>query len=130
MAVLPTSHPLAGHKKVSLRELKGERWIALNDRGFPGFKAVMQQIMQPAQIAPKFGRAADSLRSMVTLVAAGEGAALIPEAFLWERLGGLAYVQTDCVPFELYAVWLKSAPAEAMECFYSVLSREVAKPAS
>jgi DNA-binding transcriptional LysR family regulator len=104
-AILPAEHPSANRTEVRLRDLKEERWITIADEEIPGFKALVSQILRPAQFTPRFGRAAHSFEGMLAFVGTGEGIALLPEMFLPAEPAGLRYVGTDCAPFEIFAVW-------------------------
>jgi DNA-binding transcriptional LysR family regulator len=126
-AILPKAHPLAGNKKVRLRDLKQERWIAIDEKERPGFKVLMAQILRPAQFAPKFGRSAQSFPGMLAFVGTGEGIALLPEVFLPPEPDGLRYVETDCAPYEMYAVWLKGRANAHVTGYLDILRRKISE---
>ena len=104
VVLLPPDHPCS-EETVPLRTFREERWVALDESRYPGFRALLSQIMRPAQFVPRFGRSTGSLQGLVALVTAGEGVALLPEVFLPPERSGFRVVQTDAATYELYAVW-------------------------
>jgi DNA-binding transcriptional LysR family regulator len=125
-AIVHQTNRLADRPAVRLRDLKDERWVALDDKEVPGFKALMRQIVRPAQFAPKFGRTAPSLPGMLALIGTGEGIALIPELFLPPAPEGICYLTTDCEPFELYAVWSTPLTSSCLPGFLELLRAKLA----
>jgi DNA-binding transcriptional LysR family regulator len=119
--VLPMGHALAGQAKIRLRDLADERWIALSEDEFPGFKARLTQFLRPAGVVPKFGRTARSRRGMLAFVGTGEGIALIPELFLPGETAGLRSVATDSAAFEMFAVWSKDRVPAHLPAYLEIL---------
>ena len=124
--LLPLSHPRAEERSVPLRALRDERWIALDEARYPGFRALMSQIMRPAQFTPRFGRTTGSLQGMAALVTAGEGVVLLPEAFMPADRHGFHVLETDCDPYELLAVWRADTPSRFVAEYAQALHRETA----
>jgi len=129
VVALPQAHPLAKESAIPLRNLKNELWLSPRDDWFPGFRAMLTQITRPAQFTPKFGRVAESFRGLLALVSAGEGIGLIPASFKLHELDGIKFVETDCEPFELFAVWLQSAANPLIPAFLKILHSEMDKTA-
>lgn len=123
-AILPMEHTLANQASVRLRDLKQERWITIVEDEIPGFKAMVLQILRPAQFTPKFGRGARSFESMLAFVATGEGIALLPELFLSAEPAGIRYVGTDCPPFEMFAVWSKDYADPHVPAYLDILRKK------
>ena len=126
MAALPASHPLAHRRKLSLGELRDERWVLLNPRHAPGFRELVVEICRKAQFTPKFGPTAPTMDGMLTLVAAGEGVCPTLGSFARNGQKGLSLVETDCEPFALYAVWQKNNPSELLRAYLASLHRHLA----
>ena len=124
-AVLPMEHPLAAETMVRLRDLKGERWIALGEEDFPGAKVLLTQFLKPAQFSPRFGRTAQSVESILAFVGTGEGVSLLPEIFLPPKPAGLRYVDTDSAPWEIYAVWSNDDVNEHVPAYLEILRRKI-----
>jgi len=129
--VMHQTNRLADRALVRLRDLRDERWVALDDREVPGFKTLMRQLVRPGQFVPKFGRTAPSLPGMMALIGTGEGIALVPELFLPAAPEGIRYIPTDCAPFQLYAAWSKLRMAACLPAFLDLLQAKLSgAPAS
>jgi DNA-binding transcriptional LysR family regulator len=125
-AILPKTHPLADETEIRLRDLKEERWITIEEEEIPGFKALLKQIVRPAQFTPKFGRSARSFQGMLGLVGTGEGVALLPELHLPAAPEGLLrYVGTDCIPYEMCAVWSKDHANAHVPAYLEILQGKI-----
>lgn len=129
MAVLPSSHPLAGREALALRELASEKWVRLEDKKDNYARAFIMQLCRPAGFVPKMGRNTTSIAGALALIAAGEGITLLPPLLVPSSYGGISMVPTDCQSITLYAVWLKSVTSPLVERFIKVLSAEVVRPA-
>jgi DNA-binding transcriptional LysR family regulator len=125
-AILPMEHPLANQTEVHLRDLKEERWITIREEEIPGFKILLLQVLKPAQFTPKFGRGARSFEGMLAFVSTGEGVALLPEIFLPPQPAGLRYVDTDCAPWEMCAVWSKVHVDAHVLAYLEILQQKIA----
>ncbi len=76
---LPSTHPLAKESRVSLACLDGQAFIGFNPSDAPYFHAMVEEVMQHAQVRPKTVQRATQTHAVVALVAAGLGLALVPE---------------------------------------------------
>jgi len=123
--ILPKEHPQANQTEVRLRDLKQERWIAIEDEEIPGLKVLLTQLLRLAQFTPKFGRSARSLQGMLAFVGTGEGVALLPELHLPAEPIGLRSVSTDCPPYEMFAVWSKARAGAHVPAYLEILRRKL-----
>ncbi|MCX6952075.1 MAG: LysR substrate-binding domain-containing protein [Verrucomicrobia bacterium] len=119
-------HPRARSRRVAIRDLRDETWVKLDEKTNPGFRAFVVQLCHPALFTPKFGRAAQSLEGLLALVAVGDGVCLIPAAFVPKTTTDLRYLDTDCPPFELYAIWRKDSPPPGLPDFLTILKQTFA----
>jgi DNA-binding transcriptional LysR family regulator len=126
MAALPESHPLARRRTLALNELRDERWVLLSPRQAPGFRELIIELCRNAEFSPKFGPTAPTMDGMLTLVAAGEGVCPTLASFARSGQKGITLVETDCEPFTLYAVWLKSNPSELLRSYLDILRQRLA----
>ena len=125
VVLLSSAHCLAGRKEVLLRELAGETWVNVDDGTRTDFRTFLTQMCRSAGFTPKMGRSTTSAGGIASLVAAGEGIALVPQFVVPRDNGGLCVMPTDCPPMEMYAIWLKRAPSPLVEHFTEVLRSEV-----
>jgi DNA-binding transcriptional LysR family regulator len=75
---LPDNHRLAKRKTMELNELCDEDFVGLAENHFPGRNNFICKTCQQAGFTPRIKSQADSLSSMLALVAAGKGVALLP----------------------------------------------------
>jgi DNA-binding transcriptional LysR family regulator len=76
--VVPRNHPLAKRRRISMRELAGERFV-LNDRNYspPVFDKVIT-LCTEAGFSPRIGATGTVSSGVLALVEAGEGLAILP----------------------------------------------------
>lgn len=77
-AVVPDDHRLARRRAVDLAELADDPFVGLAKRTFPGRNEFICETCQRVGFTPRFVANADSLSSMLGLVAAGRGVTLMP----------------------------------------------------
>jgi LysR family transcriptional regulator, benzoate and cis,cis-muconate-responsive activator of ben and cat genes len=75
---LPDNHLLARRKTIELKELRDDDFVGLRENRFPGRNDFICKTCQTAGFTPRITAKADSLSSMLALVAAGKGVALLP----------------------------------------------------
>ncbi len=127
-AVVSTRHPLAETRAVTLRELRHETWVKLDEQNHPGYRTLVLQLCRAARFTPRFGPVARSVEGMLALAATGDGICLIPSSVVTRPNPALRFLDTDCPPFEIHAVWLKDAPSVARVQFLKLLRQNLATP--
>ncbi|WAP57675.1 LysR family transcriptional regulator [Streptomyces sp. S465] len=78
VGVVPEGHKLAGAGSVGIAELAGEPWIA----GCPRCRGHLVQVCESAGFTPRIDFATDDYPTVVGLVGAGLGVAVLPELAL------------------------------------------------
>ena len=121
LVALPESHPLAGRGRVALHELRHERWVLFSPRLAPTFRELVTRICHKARFTPQYGPTAPTMDGMFGLVAAGEGVCPTLAAFARHSPGGIRFVETDCEPFTLYAVWRRRNKSELLAAYLEIL---------
>lgn len=116
-------HRLARSGRIAMSDLRQETWLRLDEKNNPGFRAFVTQFCHAALFTPKFGRTAQSLEGMLALVAMGDGICLIPAALVTRVHPDLRYLETDCLPFELFAIWRKDSPPAGLAAFLKLLQK-------
>jgi DNA-binding transcriptional LysR family regulator len=98
-------HRLAGEEPVGLAELRDEGFV-LYSAADSAVNAVVTQACLGAGFAPRQVHQAAESSTMLTLVAAGLGVALLPESALALRVDGVRYVPVaDDVHIDLALAW-------------------------
>lgn len=106
--VVPATHPLAGRDAVRREDLKGERWITQP----PGLVCHewLVRTLREAGCEPDIAHTAEENPTLVALVAAGLGIALIPRLGRGPVPDGAVTVRLDPLPVRrLYALWRAGA---------------------
>ena len=127
LAVLPTSHPLAGRRSLRLAELADETWVGIDEKDAPGFRAFMVQLCRLAGFTPRFGRATSSLEGVLGRIASGYGIGLAPEAAVQAHNPLLKFLPTDCAPFEFHAVWHRQETSVLLQEYLEILRAQVGR---
>jgi DNA-binding transcriptional LysR family regulator len=108
VVIVPSSSPFADTVAVDLPSLATQRWIVpTGDDGFPGLATLVRQAWQHAAIEPHARHTASSAYTIVRLVAAGLGVAMVPasvRAIAGDDVRVLALSQ-PLSPIEAAVVW-------------------------
>jgi DNA-binding transcriptional LysR family regulator len=116
--LLPKGHRLETRPKVTLRELKNERWLALDSESVPAYRVLMAQVLQ---YTPKYGLTTTSLPGLVAHVTAGHGIGLVPEGGAGADDDGVVAIDTDCTPMEVFAVFTREGASPLLPAYLDVL---------
>lgn len=93
--VLPDSHPLAGRDRIAMAEVAGEP-LVMNPRPIgTGLHDKIVTLCGRAGFAPRMGVEAHQMSTMVSLVGAGMGLAVVPETMGRMGVGGVAFAAID-----------------------------------
>lgn len=122
-ALLPNTHPLAHQSSMNLAELASEKFIGMSEETFPGRNDRIRGVCQEAGFTPNLHLFADSHASMIALVAAGRGVAIMPN-----EAEALPHPQVVFIllhhPIHYArsaAVWRKETPAKSLDKFLKIL---------
>ncbi|MDE2150591.1 MAG: LysR family transcriptional regulator [Gammaproteobacteria bacterium] len=91
MAALPRVHPLARRTAVSLRHLADEPWLAFAPSVPGGLPTQIEQLTRAAGFAPNIVQRVHEMPTMIGLVAAGVGIALVAASMRRIRLPGVVF---------------------------------------
>ncbi|HVT98576.1 MAG TPA: LysR substrate-binding domain-containing protein [Acidobacteriaceae bacterium] len=87
---LPPDHPRAGAPAIALNELRNERFVMLRDSHC--FREISLAACHRAHLDPRIAFESNQIGSLLGMVAAGVGIALVPEMAV-DRGGGCCYVR-------------------------------------
>jgi DNA-binding transcriptional LysR family regulator len=124
---LPTSHRLAGRRRVPLRALAGELFVLLPRRLGPSLYDQIVLTCRRAGFSPRVGQEAVEMHTIVSLVAAEMGVALLPASFRNVRRQGVVYVEPReaTAQVETALAWRRDDPSPVLARFVEVV-RELA----
>lgn len=128
VVLMSPDHPLAGRKGLRLRELEGNVFLHVILFATDAHRAWTQDVCRRHGFSPRFGSAAGNAENLVSLVATGEGVALIPRIADRIRSAGCRVVPvTDKnLVYELYAVTNARIPSALRGAFLDSVRQEAA----
>ena len=128
--VLPMGHPLAAHERVPAHCLQGLPWVSYEPQGARYFHELEERLLAAAQVQPQV-RYHSLLPTLLALVEAGMGAALVPASAL-QGTGGRVEgrelaLPEGCAPLDamLSCVWSADNCNPMVPRFLSALARTV-----
>jgi DNA-binding transcriptional LysR family regulator len=131
VVALPADHPLAAQPRVRWRDLAGEPFVNLPWHAAPGFQRVLFEACRAAGFAPQVRQLANDLPTVIWLVGAGVGVAVVSAG-----LAGLSRHSVVYRPLrprgplvEMVVAWRRDARSPVVEAFLGVTRRVVARQA-
>jgi DNA-binding transcriptional LysR family regulator len=91
VAVLPDEHPLAARASVPLADLAGENFVSYPDRQGSNLRDTAMRACTDAGFWPRVVQEAQDTYTVVALVAAAVGVALLPASAEWLQFEGVAF---------------------------------------
>jgi DNA-binding transcriptional LysR family regulator len=128
---VPSDSPLARRDEVALTDLEDANFLMYAPTTSGYFHDLVVTQLNAARVSPRFVRHVGQIPTMLVLVDAGFGCALVPRAA--SRLGfpNILYrpIATDpAEPVELYAAWRRENSNPALPGFIAACLQEQARP--
>ncbi len=126
LVALPEKHPLAGQARIPLQALGGESFIIFPHQLGPAFYDQIITLCQQAGFSPNVAQEAIEMQTIVSLVAAEIGVALVPASMRhWQRVG-VVYrpLEGESAMTAITMAWRKDDTSPVLHAFLSVV-REV-----
>lgn len=121
LAALPADHPLAARRKLSLRDLSDQAFVMVPWTKGRGFGRLAMQVCRRSGFVPHVVQEAEPMESVLGMVAAGAGVALVPESM--EHLHGrkVAYrpIKEDYAAADIAIAWRKDDTSPILRAFLS-----------
>src|SRR6478736_5103173 len=123
IAALPADHPLASRDQLRIGDLRGEDFIAHAGQGRSVMGAVLAAACADAGYAPRVRHEVSETSTLVTLVAAGLGVAVVPAPTADLDIAGVTYrrLEPSSLGVDLVAAHLVDAQSPAIERALGVL---------
>jgi DNA-binding transcriptional LysR family regulator len=127
VAALPSGHPLAEAPTVTLADLAGERFVIHPRGGSAGFYEQIVAACQAQGLTPTVVQEATEMLTLVGLVAAGMGIALVPAPVSQLRTAGVVYRQLcdAALTTDLVLAWRAEDPSPLVAAFRAVTRETV-----
>lgn len=119
--VVPSSHRLARRKRVRLSEVSGENFV-MNERSYaPGFYDLIFGMLRDARIVPNVSQTAADLSTIISLVGAEMGVAVLPASAAEQRVASVVVcdIVGDLPMSEIALVCQKRARTPVVDKFRS-----------
>lgn len=130
VAVLPLRHPQAGQTQVCLRDLAEEYFIGSpRYAAAPGLFSHVMEACRQAGFVPKVGQEARLMQTIIGLVAANMGVALVPASVQNLHRIGIIYkpLQDVTIEVEMGVVWRHDTTLPVLQRFLQVISAIASK---
>ncbi|PRC45493.1 LysR family transcriptional regulator, partial [Mycobacterium sp. ITM-2017-0098] len=88
---LPADHPLTGRDVIDIADLRDEDFISHAGRGRSRMASVLTELCAAAGYTPRIRHEVEETSTLVTLVAAGLGVAIVPEPTAALDVAGVCY---------------------------------------
>ena len=121
---LPSSHPFADRDAVEIRELEGMPMILPERRSRPHSHDLTMNLFQNAGMKVTVSQMADEKQTIINLVAAGIGLAIVPAWSSRFQVAGVKFVQLtgpEATGMPLEAVWMHEAQDEIRDTMLMLL---------
>jgi len=118
LAVLPSSHRLAGSRSTTLAALAGDPWVLPRSAGRTDLVARVHQACAAAGFTPHVAHEAPDLPSVLGLVAGRLGVSLVPVGIARLAVPGVAAIaldRRDRTALPAVLVWHRDRPPGALE---------------
>nr|WP_252263402.1 LysR family transcriptional regulator [Paracidobacterium acidisoli] len=113
-------------RKLKIEDLSEEQFILLQRNGAPTVYDAILGMCQKAGFAPRIASEADFMQTLFTLVAAGQGIALIPACAMNQRPPGVRFLrlQHDDYRADLILAWRKDSQPSTLQSFIRLVDKE------
>lgn len=131
MLVVPSSHRFAKRKKVMMREVAEEEFLMYERSLAPGFHDLILDIFHRAKIVPKISQTAGEMPTLISLIDAGMGIAILPVSAVKHSAASVIGCRiADRIPLsEIGLAFRNSTKPPVVETFISfTLEKLVSRP--
>lgn len=105
---VPAGHPLASAESVDVQDLDGQPFLMYSHSAYPPFNELLTGMLRSARVAPQFVQWLGSSLTILALVNAGMGLALVPRCATSVVFKHVVFREIDLgegVQSELHLVW-------------------------
>jgi DNA-binding transcriptional LysR family regulator len=129
LAALPEGHALATRDELSITDLRDEEFVAHAGHGRSVMNSVLTAMCADAGFVPRLRHEVEETSTLVTLVAAGLGVAIVPDPTAALDIAGVRYrpLIPDRLGVDLVAARAVQANSPLIERVLTIL-RQVARP--
>ncbi|MGV1988625.1 LysR family transcriptional regulator [Agrobacterium sp. 22-221-1] len=131
VVALPENHPLASRADITVRDLVDEPLIVPERRSRPHSHDLTFEIFSDVGLRPRIAQMADEKQTIINLVAAGIGCAVVPRWTSKLTISGVRYVtlkSSDGPPLKtlpLAVAWMKAVRDQDRDAVLELLDRKL-----
>jgi DNA-binding transcriptional LysR family regulator len=127
--VVPSSHNLAKRKRVRLREVSGDEFVMYERTYAPGFHDLILGILRDAMIVPNISQTAAEIATLISLVAAHMGVAILPASAVKNSVASVTACDiVDKIPMsEIGIAFSKRVRAAVVDNFRSFALKKLSQ---
>ena len=128
LAALPEGHPLAMRDNLSVNDLRDEEFVAHAGHGRSVMNSILTAMCADAGFVPRVRHEVEETSTLVTLVSAGLGVAIVPEPTAALDIAGVCYrpLAPDALGVDLAAARAEQANSPLLEKVLAVLRQVTA----
>jgi DNA-binding transcriptional LysR family regulator len=126
---LPAGHRLAGSRKLAVRRLQEEAFVMFSRTASPDYYERVLTICTDAGFQPDIRHEARHWLSVVSLVAEGMGAALVPAALRHSAIPGAVFVPIESdARSQVFCIWRTADDKAGLQALVSAISDAAPRP--
>lgn len=126
LLAVPEGHPLASMRDLSWNKLRHLGWIMVSRHAAPAFRNQFSQLEKKHGLAARIVQESDRVPAVLTMVAAGGGVTMIPQAVEHLITKGIVVrkLPAPCPQLQHTFAWREKSVPPVLEKFLSLLRRE------
>jgi DNA-binding transcriptional LysR family regulator len=133
LLAVPSGHPLASADSVMVSDLDGEPFLMYSHAAYPPFNELLTGMFRSARVAPQYVQWLGSSLTILALVNAGMGLALVPRCAASVVFKGVTFREIDLgegVQSELHLIWRSDNDNPAFAMLLDAIRGAVAETAA
>ncbi len=125
---IPSHHPLARRSTIRLSDLQGEPMITFSPKDGYYFYALIDSLFRSHNLQPTYVQHVSQIHSILALVSAGLGIALVPETAEALHFENVRFKKLTGSPAhaDLYLIWRKNNENPAVQAFARLMRKGIA----
>jgi len=125
------AHPLAGLPSLGWKDLRGLSWVMVSRRAAPAFRRQFAALVDQRQLGGSIVQESDRVPAVLTMVAAGSGVTLVPQAVEHLIGSGVVFkpIPSTAPLLEHTFAWKPGKASPGLEAFLTLL-RELKRDSS
>jgi DNA-binding transcriptional LysR family regulator len=123
VAVLPKGHVLAAEQAIQVAQLAADRFVLYSRDGAPDLFDAIVGLCRKAKFSPNLADCPNLWQSVLTMVEAGEGVALVPSCVRQLRSNGVSFhtLRGRGCPLDVVVAWRHNEPDAIRDGFLNLL---------